>query len=56
MYRLEGVFTASLLSHGDIFDPIKMRSVKYHVEKFADHIEDEVKQLYVTFPQKPMWL
>ena len=41
---------------GDFFDQIKMCSGKDRVEKFADHIEDKVKQLHETFPQEPMWL
>ena len=27
---------------------------KDYVEKFVENIEDEVKQLYATFPQQPM--
>ena len=43
------MFTASLLVHGDHFDPIKMYSRKDRVEKSVNHIEDKVKQLYATY-------
>ena len=33
---------------------MKIYRSKYCVEKFAEHIQDEVKRLYATFPQQPM--
>ena len=37
-----------------VFDPMKRYHGKDCVEKFVEHIEYEVKQLYVTFSQWPM--
>ena len=44
----------STFSYGDVPDPLKMYRGKDCVEKFIEHIEDEVKRLYATFLQKPM--
>ena len=43
----------STFTHGDVLDPLKMYR-KDRVEKLIEHIEDEVKQLYATFPQQTM--
>ena len=44
----------STFAYGDIPDPLKMCRGKDCVEKIVEHIEDEVKRLYETFPQHPM--
>ena len=41
-------------AYGDVPDPLKMYRGKDCVEKFIEHIEDEVKRLYAAFPQQPM--
>ena len=51
MYRLDGVYAVRLLMDPD---PLKMCRGKNCVEKFAEHIEDEVKQLYATIRQQAM--
>ena len=44
----------STFACGDISGPLKMNRGKDFVEKFLQHAEGEVKQLYGTFPQRPM--
>ena len=44
----------STFAYGDIPDPLKMYRGKDCVEKFVEHIEEEVKRLHATFPQQPM--
>ena len=44
----------STFAYGDVPDPLKMYRGKECVEKFAEHIDEEVKRLYATFPRKPM--
>ena len=46
----------STFAYGDVPDPLKMYRGKDCVEKFVEYIEDEVKRLYATFPQKPIGL
>ena len=41
-------------AHGDVPNPLKMCRSKDCVETFVEYIEEEVKQLYATFPQQPM--
>ena len=44
----------SAFAYGDFPDPFKMYRGKDCVGgKFVEHIEDEVKRLYETFPQQP---
>lgn len=40
--------------YGDVVDPMKMYCGKDCVEKFLGNFDNEVKQLYATFPQEPM--
>ena len=40
----------STFAYEDISEPLKMYQGKACVEKFAEYIEKEVKQLYETFP------
>ena len=42
----------STFAYEDFLDPLKMYRTKDCVEKFVEHIEDEVKWLYETFPQQ----
>ena len=44
----------STFTYGDVPEPLKMYRGKDCVEKFIEYIEEEVKRLYATFPQKPM--
>ena len=44
----------STFAYGDVPDPLKMYRGKECVEKFVEHIDEEVKLLYATFPRKPM--
>ena len=44
----------STSAYGDVPDPLKMYRGKGCVERFVEYIEEEVKWLYVTFPQQPM--
>ena len=45
----------STFAYGDVPDPLKMYQSKDPVEKFVEHIEEEVRWLYATFPwQQPM--
>ena len=44
----------STFDYGDMSDPLKMYRAKDCVEKFVEHIEEEVKRLYVTFTQQPV--
>ena len=39
---------------GNVLDPLKRYYCKDCVEKFVEHIKNEVKWLCVTFPQQPM--
>ena len=41
-------------AHGVVRKPLKIYRGKDCVEKFIEHIEEEVKQLYAIFPQQPM--
>ena len=40
--------------YADVPDPFKMYRSKDCKEKSVEHIEDEIKRLYSTFPQQPM--
>ena len=40
----------SIFAYGDVPDLLKMCRGKDYVEQFIEHIEDEVKRLYATFP------
>ena len=44
----------STFACGDVLDPLKMYRGKVCVEKFVEYIEEEVNQLYETFPWQPM--
>ena len=44
----------STFAYGDVYNPLKMYRDKDYVEKFVEYIEEEVRQLYATFPQQPM--
>ena len=44
----------STFAYGDVPHPLKMYRDKDSVEKFVEHIEEEVRRLYPTFPQQPM--
>ena len=44
----------SKFAYGDVDDPLKLYRGKDCVEKFCDHIKEEAKRLYHTFPEKPM--
>ena len=43
-----------VLAYGDVLDQLKMYCGKIFVEKFGEHIEDELKRLYSTFRQQSM--
>ena len=49
-----GLCVHSSFAYGDVPYPLKMYSGKDCVERFIEHIEDEVKRLYATFSQQPM--
>ena len=53
-YVPSGCCVYSTFAYGDVLDPLKMYRGKDCVEKFVEHIEDEVKRLYSIFPQQPM--
>ena len=40
----------STFAYGDLSDPLKMYRGKDYVEKFIEHIKDEVKPLHASFP------
>ena len=44
----------SAFAYGDASDPLKVYRGKDCVENFVEHIEEEIKRLYSTFPQQPM--
>ena len=44
----------STFAYGDVSDPLKMYRGKDCVEKFVEYIEEEVKWLYLKFPQQPL--
>ena len=44
----------STFAYRDVPNPLKMYRCKDCSEKFVEYVEEEVKQLYVTFPQQPM--
>ena len=44
----------STFLYGDFVGPLKMCHSNDYLEKFIEHMEDEVKQLYATFLQQPM--
>ena len=44
----------STFVYGDVSDPLKTYREKDCVEKFDEYIDEEVRQLYATFPQQPM--
>ena len=44
----------STFAYGDVPDPLKMYRGKDCVVKFVEYIEEQVKQLYATFPQQSM--
>ena len=49
-----GWYVHSTFAYGDAPDYLKMYRGKDCVEKFVEYIEKEVKQLYATFPRRPM--
>ena len=49
-----GWYVHSTFAYRDVPDPLKIYRGKNCVEKFVEHIEEEVKQLYATFPRQPM--
>ena len=51
---LPGWCKHSTFAYGDVPDPLKLYRGKDCVERFVEYIEEEVKRLYATFPQKPM--
>ena len=44
----------STFAYGDVPDPLKTYRGKDCVEKFVEHLEEEVKRLYRIFRQQPM--
>ena len=44
----------SIFAYGDIPNPLKINRGKDCVEKFVEYFEEEVRQLYATFPKQPM--
>ena len=44
----------STFTYGDVSDPSKVYRGKDCVGKFVEYVQDEVKRLYLTFPQQPM--
>ena len=44
----------STFAYGDVPNPLKMYRGRDCVEKFMEYIKKEVKQLYETFPRKPI--
>ena len=53
MHHQKGVYTA-FFSYEDAPGPLKVYHGRDCVEKFTEHIEDEVKQSYAAFPQQSM--
>ena len=53
-YVPSGWWVHSTFPYGDVPNPLKIYRGKDCVEKFGEYIEEEVKQLYETFPQQPM--
>ena len=53
-YIPSGWCVHNTIIHGGVPDPLKMYWGKDFVENFAEHVEEEVKQLYATFPQQRM--
>ena len=53
-HRPSGSCVHNTFDYGDVPDPLKIYRGKDCVEKFVEHIEEEVKRLYATFPQQPM--
>ena len=51
MHVLSGWSVHSTFTYGDFLDSLQMCRGRDCVEKFVEHIEDEVKKLYETFPQ-----
>ena len=49
-----GWYVHSPFAYGDVPDPLKRHCGKDCVEKFIEHIEDEIQRLYATFLQQPM--
>ena len=51
---LSGWCVLSTFAYGDAPDPLKIYRGKDCVQKFVEYIEEEVKQLYATFPRQLM--
>lgn len=49
-----GWCTYSKFAYGNLPNPLRVYCGKDCVKRFVDHLEDEVKRLYDTFPQQPM--
>ena len=49
-----GWWVHSTSAYGDVSNPLKMYQGKDCLEKFVEYIEEEVKQLYETFPRQAM--
>ena len=49
-----GWCTYSKFAYGEVPDPLEVYRGEDCVKRFVDHLEDEVKRLYNTFPQQPM--
>ncbi|XP_057296236.1 uncharacterized protein LOC130625189 [Hydractinia symbiolongicarpus] len=49
-----GWCTYSIFAYGDVPDPLAVYRGEDCVTKFVNHLEDEVKRLYNTYPQQPM--
>ena len=44
----------SQFAYGKVEDPLKLNRVKDCVEKFCDHITEEARRLYHSYPKKAM--
>ncbi|XP_057302648.1 uncharacterized protein LOC130636817 [Hydractinia symbiolongicarpus] len=49
-----GWATYSTFAYGEVPDPLTVYRDEDCVTRFVNHLEDEVKRLYATFPRKPM--
>ena len=49
-----GFCLCSKFAYGEVENPLRLYRGKDCVEKFCDHIKEEVKRLYHMFPEKPM--
>ncbi|XP_057310074.1 uncharacterized protein LOC130648072 [Hydractinia symbiolongicarpus] len=49
-----GWCTYNTFAYGDVADPLKVYRGEDRVTKFVNHLEDKVKRLYHTYPQRDM--